>query len=92
MLDRKVISKKYYRERMAKFGFEFPDDMEEQIVKEQEKEAELKALAAPPALQQNAQDAANGTRPPPPGPNNAARPNESGGTEADQTLERQASG
>lgn len=89
MLDRGVISKKYYREEMAKLGFDFPDDMEEQIVAEKEEEARLKALAAPVPLQQNAQDAATGVKPPPPGQqgsqsNNAAsgKTNESKGTEA----------
>lgn len=99
MLDRGVISKAYYREEMAKLGYEFPDDMEKQIEEEKKKEAELAALNAPPGLQQNAADAASGARGTPPNPNppgsrarNGARQNESGGTEADQTLARQARG
>lgn len=95
MLDRKVISKKYYRERMNRLGFDFPRDIDEQIQEEKQQEAELAALTAPPGLASNAAGAVNGTVPPPPGPTgnsarNARRVNESRGTEADQTLERQA--
>lgn len=89
MLDRKVISKQYYRDEMMKLGYEFPDDIQAQIDAEVEKEAEQKAMFAPPPLQQNAQDAAAGRKPPPPGEqgsrsNNAAsgKVNESKGTEA----------
>lgn len=98
MYDRGIISKKYYRERMAELGYEFPDNMEEEIRKEQEEDARIKALAAPPPLQANAEAAANGSKPPPPqsaggrqnaprdaGPNrsnNKNRTNESNGTEA----------
>ena len=89
MLDRKVISKKYYREEMQTLGYEFPDDIQEEIDKEIEKEAEQKAAMAPPPLQENAKGAVTGAVPPPPGEkastsNNAAsgRVNESKGTEA----------
>jgi hypothetical protein len=102
MLDRKVISKKYYRDEMGKLGYVFPADIETQIDDELQKEAEQKAAAAPPGLQQNAVDAANGQKPPPPNggvaqgsqnrSNNKNRPNESGGTESGQKLERQARG
>lgn len=107
MIDRGVISKKYYRSEMQKLGFEFPDDIEQQIDDEDTKEAEKKALAAPPGLQQNAVDASTGDIPPPPGnqpgqvtqkkvvvnqSNNKSRPNESGGTEAGQKTGNQARG
>jgi hypothetical protein len=96
MFDRKIISKKYYREQMSKLGHEFPPDMEAEITKELEEEARLKALSAPQPLQNNAEAAANGSKPPPQsaggrqnasnsGPNrsnNRNRPNESAGTEA----------
>lgn len=89
MLDRKVISKKYYREEMQQLGYEFPDNIQDEIDKEIEKEAEQKAAMAPAPLQQNAKDAATGAIPPPPGQkastsNNAAsgKVNESKGTEA----------
>lgn len=98
MFDRGIISKKYYRQEMAKLGHEFPDDMEAEIEAEKRKDAELAALMAPPPLQANAEAAANGSKPPPPqsaggrqnaprngGPNrsnNKNRVNESAGTEA----------
>jgi hypothetical protein len=96
MYDRKIISKKYYRAQMSKLGHEFPPDMEAEITKELEEDARLKALAAPAPLQDNAEAAANGSKPPPSsaggrqnaprgsgnGSNNRNRPNESAGTEA----------
>lgn len=108
MLDRKVISRRYYRSEMQKLDYIFPDDMEEQIVEEAKRDAELKALTAPLGLQQNAAAAANGEMPVPPNPNqpgiktgpsqepnrsnNAGRPNESAGTEAHQPVSKQARG
>lgn len=107
MLDRGVISKKFYRAEMQKLGYDFPDDIEQEIDDEDEKEAEKKAAAAPPGLVDNATGAARGEVPPPPGnqpgqvaqkrnpvnnSNNKARPNESGGTEANQKVGKQARG
>lgn len=108
MVDRKIISRRYYRSEMQKQGYIFPDDMEEQIAEEAQKEAELKALLAPPGLQENAAAAGTGEMPPPPNPNqpgiktprkesenrsnNAGRPNESSGTEAHQPVATQARG
>lgn len=96
MFDRGIISKKYYRTKMKALGHEFPEDMEEEIQKEQEEDARIKALSAPAPLQDNAEAAANGSKPPPPSAggrqnaprdsgnrsNNRNRPNESAGTEA----------
>lgn len=105
MLDRGVISRAYYREEMQKLGYEFPADIEKQIEDEKTKDAERAAKFAPPGLQQNAQDAANGEKPAPQSvggaqnapkgdgtnnSNNRSKPNESGGTETGQTPERQA--
>lgn len=101
MLDRKIISRKYYREEMGKLGYIFPPDIEAQVEEDQRKEAEAKAAAAPANLQQNAIDAATGALPPPAGggmaekankSNNRARTNESNGTESGQPLDRQARG
>jgi hypothetical protein len=106
MLDREVISRAFYRQKMKELGgWEFPDDIEDQIEKEKTKDAELAALAAPPGLQDNAQGAANGSIPPPPGQggngtlppapsrsNNKNKPNESSGTESGQSARRQARG
>jgi hypothetical protein len=107
MLDRGVISRQYYRAEMQKLGYEFPDDIEDQIDEEKQKEAEQAAAMAPPGLAENAVDASTGNMPPPPGnqpgqvtqkkavfnrSNNKARPNESGGTEAGQKVGNQARG
>lgn len=105
MLDRGVISRIYYRAEMQKLGYEFPDDIEDQIDEEKQKEAEQKAAMAPPGLQENAVNASTGDLPPPSGnqpgqvttkrlngSNNKARPNESGGTEAGQKVGNQARG
>jgi hypothetical protein len=69
MLDRGVISKKYYRAEMTKLGYEFPTDIEAQIDAEDQKEAEKAAAAAPPGLDENAIDAATGAKPTPQNPN-----------------------
>lgn len=45
MLDRDVISKQYYRQEMALLGYEFPDDIQDQIDEEREKEIEYNAPA-----------------------------------------------
>lgn len=94
MLDRGIISKKYYRAEMQKLGYKFPKDMEKDIEEEKEAEAELAAKAAPPGLEGNAVDAATGAKPPPAGggmrekaaktnrSNNKNKVNESKGTEA----------
>lgn len=107
MLDRGVISRVYYRAEMQKLGYEFPDDIEDQIDEEKQKEAEQKAAMAPPGLAENAMNASTGDMPPPAGnqpgqvtqkkrvfnnSNNKAKPNESGGTEAGQTAKQQARG
>lgn len=108
MLDRNIISKRYYRSEMQKLGYIFPDDMEDEIAEEAKREAELKALTAPPELQANAEAAAGGAMPPPPNPNqpgiktepkvtpnrsnNAGKVNESSGTEATQSVAKQARG
>ncbi|MGX9924114.1 hypothetical protein ACWIG4_30170 [Streptomyces sp. NPDC002248] len=108
MVDRKIISRRFYRAEMQNLGYVFPDDIEDQIAEEAQVEAEQKAALAPPELQQNAIDAATGAKPAPPNPNqpgvktersdapnqsnNASRPNESSGTEAHQPIEVQARG
>lgn len=104
MMDREVISVQYYRQKMQEFGWVFPDDIQQEIDDANQKKAEQAAAAAPENLAQNAQDAVTGKRPPPPGPNgsqankqpnnsnNKGKPNESAGTEAGQTLRRQARG
>jgi hypothetical protein len=105
MLDRKIISRKTFRKLVKKLGYTIDDDEEEkQIAKEAEASAKLAALTAPPGLQQNAEDAAAGRKPITNATggnndkvdksgnqsNNGSRPNESAGTEATQTPQRQA--
>ncbi len=41
MLDRDIISKQYYRVEMGKLGYEFPDDIQDQIDKELEDELQF---------------------------------------------------
>lgn len=107
MMDRGIISRKYYRTKLTEMGYTFPDDIEDEIEEEKRKDAEIAALSAPPGLQDNAEAAARGDKPIPPQSaggsqneprqgenrsNNRKRPNESGGTEATQTSSRQARG
>lgn len=93
MLDRQIISRKYYRQQMQKLGYEFPTDMDDEIAAEKKADAELAAATAPPPLAANAVQAVNGQKPPPANggvaekanqSNNANRVNESNGTEAQQ--------
>lgn len=58
MLDRDVISKRYYRQEMSKLGYEFPDDIQDQI--DEEREDELKYnVPAGNLVNQAAETAAN---------------------------------
>lgn len=105
MLDRKIISRQFYRKEMHGLGYKIPDNIEDQIQEEAELDAERALLSTPPELQQNAEDASAGRNnfPPESNPdngrvdrrsnrsNNRTRPNESSGTERNQTLRRQQS-
>lgn len=105
MLDRKIISRRYYREKAIELGYDIPADEDDQILKEQEAIAKMNAAAAPPGLQENAERAVNGEQVITNAnggnndqtvdnssnrSNNRNRPNESSGTEAGQTPARQA--
>lgn len=59
MLDRKVISAAYYRAEAAKLGYEFPDDIDAQIVSETSAVAE----AADPFAARTAADMSSSTPP-----------------------------
>lgn len=48
MLDRKVISRAHYRREMAKLGFEFPEDIGEEILREELLLAEISQLSVRP--------------------------------------------
>ena len=74
-LDRKTISREFYRQSLAElYGISFPDDMEAQILAEQER---LAPFQPPPP-------GGNGSQ-----SNNISNPNESGGTEATQPVKDQ---
>jgi hypothetical protein len=106
MLDRKVISKKFYRQVMAaKLDYEFPDDIEQQILDEQKAQLELMqnqmnggnpgnqgTQDAPPTSGGDPRTTKKGSTAPAPGnqSNNTSRPNESGGTEATQSASKQS--
>ena len=89
MRDRKIIPASFYRSEMEKLGYDFPDDIEEQLRKESEQAfqdqiqnmfAAQQMSAQNKSSESESQDTANpsGNR-----SNNKSRPNESGGTEAD---------
>lgn len=104
MLDRKIISRAFYRREAIKLGYNIPANMDEEIVKEAENDAKIAAANAPAGLAPNAERAAAGEQPisnanggnndnvdnSPNRSNNRNRPNESSGTEARQTAERQS--
>lgn len=106
MLDRNVISMQYYRQKMEELGYDFPSDMEAQIAKEQQAKLAMMQIPGQGAVNADgspANPAAN--LPPSSNPangqqsnktannsNNRNRTNESNGTEAGQTLKRQARG
>lgn len=77
MLDRKIISRKYYRAQMRKFGYDIPaDDMDQLIAEEKElAEARIEAVGA---FQRQTVLSMDDSRQ----SNNAERTNESNGTEA----------
>jgi hypothetical protein len=79
MLDRKVISRKYYREEMARhMGYSFPDGIEDDIIAEEKALAEARQFMSPENGQGFDNPNGDGNR-----SNNRGRPNESAGTEAD---------
>ncbi len=103
MFDRKVISAKFYREKMEEFGYEFPPDIDQQILDEQmekfkmaQQQAEAAGLGpvGPDGKPLNNGDPHNPNAPSTLQPgnksNNAGKVNESNGTEPGQTTSRQA--
>lgn len=79
MLDRKIISRTYYRDEMKKMGYAFPDDIENQILADKEADIELqrKTAEATGAFQKLSSGGNKENK-----SNNKGRPNESGGSEA----------
>jgi hypothetical protein len=99
MMDRKAISRKYYREQLGSvYGLEFPDDIEQQI-QDEAQEAMQAAIERAAALTEagGGPNPTNSDGKPPPGTpepngnrsNNRNRPNESAGTEATQQPRQQ---
>jgi hypothetical protein len=90
MIDRSIISKQYYRDEMESLGYKFPEDLETQLEKEAEKamqDARAAMLATKDteggALNGKSDDTEGSTLPSAGnGSNNAKKPNESAGTEA----------
>lgn len=94
MMDRKIITGQFYRDEMAKLGYEFPADMQEQLDKEAEaaiERARATYLATKGAEEgssdtkdSNGDGKSSGDTLPSKGnnSNNRDRPNESSGTEA----------
>jgi hypothetical protein len=94
MMDRKIITKQYYRDEMEKLGYKFPKDMDRELLKEAQdaataaREAFLaqKGLTLDDSLGTNdsGTPSSQGDTLPPAGnsSNNRNRPNESAGTEA----------
>jgi len=81
MMDRKVISRKYYREQMTlRMDYKFPDNIETDIIAEEKALAEARQFMSP----ENGQgfDNPNGNGQNGNQSNNQGRPNESAGTEA----------
>ena len=96
MLDRNVISREYYRQEMKILGYEFPDTIADDILKELEAAAEIAALAVKGNTADDDEDSSE-KLPSNEGEglaeqqarnksNNRNRPNESGGTEV--TVEK----
>lgn len=74
MVDRRIVTREYYRQQMAlRLGWVFPPDMGQQVLEEEKLFQEL-AIQANPAREGQEEDGNQS--------NNADRPNESAGTEA----------
>jgi len=96
MMDRKIITKQFYRDEMEKLGYHFPPDMDKQLLKEAQDQATAareaflaqKGLTLDDSLGTNdgGTPSSQGDTLPPAGnrSNNRNRPNESSGTEANQ--------
>lgn len=89
MVDRQIITFKYYRDEMEKLGYKFPADIEAQLRKEAEEKAEIARMKFEAAQIKASGDEENsnaGNTLPSSGngSNNKSRPNESNGTEATQ--------
>lgn len=85
MLDRHVISTKYYRTEMESLGYKFPSSIEAEIEKDVE-------LLQPPVAEaspdESGNDTSEDTLPDENGSNNKNRPNESSGTEANSASKK----
>jgi hypothetical protein len=100
MKDRGIISNKFYRSEMEKIGYKFPANIEDEIAKEAQVKAEAARQAfvasqggdpnSPPGAPLPGAGGAAGTLPSSGNrSNNAAKPNESAGTEANNARDAQ---
>jgi hypothetical protein len=97
MFDRKIISRKTYRARMADLGYHISDSDEEKQLSKEAKADEKRNPVPPPGTQAGEQvktDATGGNNSNVDNAenqsNNQSRTNESSGTEANQTAQAQA--
>ena len=79
MIDRRVISSKYYRQEMEKLGYSFPEGLEEEILGDIKRAQAFSTPQTPPGEETSTEgdtlERQNSS-------NNRERPNESSGTEA----------
>lgn len=101
MLDRKIISRAFYRQQVKELGYDIPENMEAEILEEKKADIQLQRETA---LASAGSDGSQSSQslPPESNPdngrvdrrpnqsNNRSRPNESSGTESGQTLSRQS--
>lgn len=85
MIDRHVISTKYYREEVKKLGYVFPPEIEAEIMADMERDKAMKSVNSGENNPESTIDEGNQS-------NNKDRPNESAGTEQNQSAEQQARG
>jgi hypothetical protein len=92
MMDRGIISRKYYRVEMKKLGYEIPENMNEEVLAEERELTEARQFAigpdggSQPGVAPGDKDS---TVPKPSQSNNTKKTNESDGTEATQKPSQQ---
>ena len=85
MRDRKIIPAQFYRDQMESFGYEFPEDIEEQLRTEAEEAFQDQIQNMMAAQQIAAQQNGQGQEQDPRGGQNSPGPNGSGGAKGNQS-------